>query len=144
MTSVPAMVARWFVFKPKIQIWVHFGGSCKDVGIVYGHLVHFTVFYIFYGHLVHKVRGNLLYIYFPVLVFCTKKNLATLVPPCIPTYLGEAEGDFKWLLATCGCKSSSRWRFFRRTQKSDKNEFFCRTFILTKKSRSNLFISGVQ
>jgi hypothetical protein len=22
-------VARWFVFKPKIQIWVNFGGSCK-------------------------------------------------------------------------------------------------------------------
>jgi hypothetical protein len=22
-------VARWFVFKPKIQIWVSFGGSCN-------------------------------------------------------------------------------------------------------------------
>jgi hypothetical protein len=22
-------VARWFVFKPKIQIWVNFGGSFK-------------------------------------------------------------------------------------------------------------------
>jgi hypothetical protein len=22
-------VARWFVFKPKIQIWVNFGGSCN-------------------------------------------------------------------------------------------------------------------
>jgi hypothetical protein len=21
--------ARWFVFKPKIQIWVNFGGSCN-------------------------------------------------------------------------------------------------------------------
>jgi hypothetical protein len=21
-------IARWFVFKPKIQIWVNFGGSC--------------------------------------------------------------------------------------------------------------------
>jgi hypothetical protein len=21
-------VARWFVFKPKIKIWVNFGGSC--------------------------------------------------------------------------------------------------------------------
>jgi hypothetical protein len=22
-------VARWFVFKPKIEIWVNFGGSCN-------------------------------------------------------------------------------------------------------------------
>jgi hypothetical protein len=22
-------VARWFVFKPKIRIWVNFGGSCN-------------------------------------------------------------------------------------------------------------------
>jgi hypothetical protein len=22
-------VARWYVFKPKIQIWLNFGGSCK-------------------------------------------------------------------------------------------------------------------
>jgi hypothetical protein len=26
--EVAARVARWFVFKPKIQIWVNFGGSC--------------------------------------------------------------------------------------------------------------------
>jgi hypothetical protein len=25
----PSRVARWFVFKPKIQIWVTFGGSCN-------------------------------------------------------------------------------------------------------------------
>jgi hypothetical protein len=25
---VAARYARWFVFKPKIQIWVNFGGSC--------------------------------------------------------------------------------------------------------------------
>jgi hypothetical protein len=24
-----ARIARWFVFKPKIQIWVNFGGSCN-------------------------------------------------------------------------------------------------------------------
>jgi hypothetical protein len=48
----------------------------EDVGIFYGHLVHFTAFgyilwpfSIFFGHLV----------YFSVLVYCTKKNLATLV-----------------------------------------------------------------
>jgi hypothetical protein len=47
-------VARWFVFKPKIQIWVNFRGSCYGrcryilwtVGPIYG------LFVIFYGHLV--------------------------------------------------------------------------------------------
>jgi hypothetical protein len=27
--SVATRVARWYVFKPKIQIWVKFGGSCN-------------------------------------------------------------------------------------------------------------------
>jgi hypothetical protein len=28
----PVRVARWFVFKPKIQIWVNFAGSCNGRG----------------------------------------------------------------------------------------------------------------
>jgi hypothetical protein len=42
----------------------------KDVGIFYGHLVHFMDFW--YGWWLFGM-------FFPVLVFCTKKNLATLV-----------------------------------------------------------------
>jgi hypothetical protein len=42
-------VARWFLFKPKIPIWVNFGelqiGKCGYIswplGIFYDHLVHF-------------------------------------------------------------------------------------------------------
>jgi hypothetical protein len=35
-------VARWFVFKPKITIWVNFGIlAMEDVGIFYGRLVYF-------------------------------------------------------------------------------------------------------
>jgi hypothetical protein len=42
-----SMVARWFVFKPKIPIWLNFGGPYKgkcwyilwSFGIFYGHLV---------------------------------------------------------------------------------------------------------
>jgi hypothetical protein len=50
----------------------------EDVGIFYGHLVHFMVFcYILWTLVI--VRGNLV-IFFPVVVFCTKKNLATLPP----------------------------------------------------------------
>jgi hypothetical protein len=45
------------------------GLAMEDDGIFYGHLVHFTVFcYILWTF------G----IFFPILVFCTKKNLATL------------------------------------------------------------------
>jgi hypothetical protein len=71
-------VARWFIFKPKIPIWVNYLGPYLDwkmlkyfmaiwnilgtFGIVYEHFVHFVLFGIF----------------FPVLVSCTKKNLATL------------------------------------------------------------------
>jgi hypothetical protein len=29
-TNVPLMVARWYIFKPKITIWVNFGVSCNE------------------------------------------------------------------------------------------------------------------
>jgi hypothetical protein len=59
---VPRRVARWFVFKPKIPIWVDFGGSCYGkswyillpFGLFYchwkyliGHLVDFVVIWYF-------------------------------------------------------------------------------------------------
>jgi hypothetical protein len=47
------------IFKPKIQIRIDFGG----------HLVYFPAIGIFCGHSV----------FFPVLICCTKKNLATLI-----------------------------------------------------------------
>jgi hypothetical protein len=37
-------VARWFIFKPKIPIWVNFGGPYIDGKILWP-------FGIFYGHL---------------------------------------------------------------------------------------------
>jgi hypothetical protein len=48
--KVETRVARWFVFKPKIPIWVNFGGSCNGscwyilwpFGLFYGHLVYFV------------------------------------------------------------------------------------------------------
>jgi hypothetical protein len=52
------------------------GLAIEDVGIFYGYLVHLRAFGIFYGHLVHFV---VIWYIFPVLVFCTKKNLATLL-----------------------------------------------------------------
>jgi hypothetical protein len=69
--------ARWYVFKPKIQ----FGKILESlgmgkVGILFGHWEYFTtIWYILlpFGTLV----ANLVYSP-PLLVYCVKKNLATL------------------------------------------------------------------
>jgi hypothetical protein len=56
--GAPNRVARWFLFKPKIPIWVDFGGpwieKCwyilQEFGIFYDHSVHFEfIWYIFSG-----------------------------------------------------------------------------------------------
>jgi hypothetical protein len=61
-------VARWYVFEPKIQIWVNFGGPCRDQScIFYGHLEYFTAIGIFHGHLVIQWQYGILCI--PVLVY---------------------------------------------------------------------------
>jgi hypothetical protein len=71
-TVIFIRVARWFVFKPKIQIWVKFGGSCNG-----------RCWYIlwicgpFYGILKYFMDLWHSWYIFSVLVFCTKKNLAT-------------------------------------------------------------------
>jgi hypothetical protein len=62
-------VARWYIFRPKIQIWVNFGVSCKwkmsvnfmtiwsiflPFGIFYGLLVYFSSF----SNLYQEKSGN--------------------------------------------------------------------------------------
>jgi hypothetical protein len=63
-------VARWLVFKPKMPIWVNFGGSCDGrcwyvlwpFGLFYSHLACLTGFFgIFYGNLVYFPRFGKLY-----------------------------------------------------------------------------------
>jgi hypothetical protein len=67
-------VARWFVYKPKIPFCVNFGGSCnKKIGIFYDHLVYLRPLETFW-HILWSFG-----IFPPVLVCCSKKNLATLV-----------------------------------------------------------------
>jgi hypothetical protein len=69
----PGLPDGTYIFRPKIRIWVNFGGSCNGrcwyslwtLRLLYGHLVYFVVIW---------------YI-FPVLVCCTKKNLASPVHP---------------------------------------------------------------
>jgi hypothetical protein len=72
-----------YIFTPKISICVYFGGSWNwkcwyilwHFGICYDNFVHFNaIWYILrqFG----TFWGNL--VYFPVLVYCTKKDLATL------------------------------------------------------------------
>jgi hypothetical protein len=78
----PNRVARWHILKPKISIWVNFGGlAIGDVGIFYDHLVYFTAvwyilwsFGIFYGYLVHL---SLIWFVVP----------KTIWQPCIPSVM---------------------------------------------------------
>jgi hypothetical protein len=45
-------VARWYICKPKIPIWVNFGFAMKDVGKFNGHLVNLLPFSIhFMGYI---------------------------------------------------------------------------------------------
>jgi hypothetical protein len=66
----PVRVARWFVFKPKIQIWVNFGGSCNwrwlyilwTPGPFYGLFMYILwTFGIIHGNLVYFSRFGILY-----------------------------------------------------------------------------------
>jgi hypothetical protein len=71
-------VARWFVFKPNIPIWVDFGGSCYGKSWYTYFMTIWSILRpleMFYGLLVYFV---VIWYIFPVLVFWTKKNLATL------------------------------------------------------------------
>jgi hypothetical protein len=76
-------VARLYIFKPKIQIWVNFVvlqwqmlvycmaflSILQPFGKFYGHFVYFPQFW----YISHSFG-----IFSPVLVCCTQKNLATL------------------------------------------------------------------
>jgi hypothetical protein len=70
-------VARWFVFKPKHPIWGKFWGVLRWKIAVYFMTICSILrpLEIFNGYLVYFVVFG---IFLPVLVFCTKKNLATL------------------------------------------------------------------
>jgi hypothetical protein len=75
--QVSCRVARWYIFKPKIKIGVIFGVSCN------GRFWNISwTFGPFYSHLIYLIDIGYLLWYigkiFPVLVGCTKKNLATL------------------------------------------------------------------
>jgi hypothetical protein len=70
-TRVSVRVARCHVFKPKILIWVNFGGTWN--GRFWSILWPFG---LFWGHLVYLM---VIWNFFPVLVSCLNKNLATLV-----------------------------------------------------------------
>jgi hypothetical protein len=79
LTPVMSWVARWYIFKPKIPVWVNFGGPRNGKGWCRYSMPIWNMlwpFHILYEHLVLKLRFG---IFFPTLVFCVKKNLETLV-----------------------------------------------------------------
>jgi hypothetical protein len=74
-------VARWFVSKPNIRIWINFVGSCNGrcwyilwtLGPFYSLLLYFMgICYILWSF----------WYIFLALVFFAKKNLATLLDSC--------------------------------------------------------------
>jgi hypothetical protein len=76
-TGLLGRVARWYIFLPKIPIWVTLGemnGKCWYILWPFG---------IFYGKLIYKMAfWYILWLFgilFPVLFFCSNKNLATLL-----------------------------------------------------------------
>jgi hypothetical protein len=51
---IRSSVARWFIFKPKIPIFVNFGGlAIEDVGIFYVRWVHFPAIWHILWPFVH-------------------------------------------------------------------------------------------
>jgi hypothetical protein len=77
LRQIREWVARWHIFKPKIPIWVNFGGSyngrcwyiSSPFGSIFGHWVYLVaIWYILW-------LSGILY---PILVCFAEKNLATL------------------------------------------------------------------
>jgi hypothetical protein len=62
----------------------------EDDGIIYGHLVRFTVFFIFCGHLVYFVVCNLVY-FFLFWYFVPRK----IWQPCLATLAAKCNGAIK-------------------------------------------------
>jgi hypothetical protein len=61
------------VFKPEIPNWVNLGSLAIEDGDIFWPIL--SLFCIFYGHSVYFVE---ICVFFPVLVCCMKKNMATL------------------------------------------------------------------
>jgi hypothetical protein len=61
LSKIEGRVARWYIFKPKIPIWVNLEDlEMENVDVYYGHWEFITAiwyilwpFGIFYGHLVY-------------------------------------------------------------------------------------------
>jgi hypothetical protein len=100
INGLPARVARWFIFKPESRFWVNFGWSwnVKCFGMLfYRPLVCFTAIWYLHFIVIWYILGSF-GIFFPVLISCTKKNLATLLPAVI-----NALYDCQIVCCRCNC-----------------------------------------
>jgi hypothetical protein len=78
-------VARRLVFIPKSLIWVNFGGlAMEDFGLFN---VLWSILQPFGTICDHWLYFMVIWYIFPVLVFCTNNNLATLFETLKPTFL---------------------------------------------------------
>jgi hypothetical protein len=105
VTCLPVFsVARWYIFIPKLLIKVNFGGlGMKKLLYFCGHLEYFTAIWYIFGHLVNVV---VIWYIFPVLVYFTKKNLATRMSTCHCGRIFEL-GGWSRQLVWIGCLIST-------------------------------------
>jgi hypothetical protein len=79
LSALATRVARWFVFIPKLPIWVIFGGPWS--GKCWHILCPFGIFSaIWYNLWPFGIVCGLFGIFFPFWYIGTKKNLAILLP----------------------------------------------------------------
>jgi hypothetical protein len=76
------------IFKPKIPIWINFWRVFQWMMMVYFMAIWYIIlpFRIFCGNLVYFI---FIWYIFPILVCCTKKNLATLPRRRLPPFCEE-------------------------------------------------------
>jgi hypothetical protein len=85
---IETRVARWFAFKPKIPLSVNFWRAVDWKMLIYFMAICYIsrTLRISSDHMVHFV---FIWYIFPVLVSCTKKNLATLFETIL-VYFGRS------------------------------------------------------
>jgi hypothetical protein len=100
-------VARWFVFKPKIPIWVNFEGlRLQIVDIFYGHLGYFmTIWYILSGFgIMHQEKsGN------PVWLHKSGPDQLQIEKCCC---VHAVLFVFRWLTPGVDVIGEINWRFY--------------------------------
>jgi hypothetical protein len=87
-------VARWYIFKLKIPVWVNFGMSCNDIGIFYGHLIYIFIGYWVYFMAIRYILWSFCPVWYGVnLAALGKSSIFTVCAHCAIAFF-----SFYWSL----------------------------------------------